>query len=107
MSSAGTATIDYDRPLEFGSEIFEHVIRSGPDAQADLAARFAAMAAGVFILVTTEGIPERIVHDARCCLEQSAPVIPVTLPDGEEHKTLRSIERIGVAAQEEIGRAHV
>jgi 3-dehydroquinate synthetase len=100
MSPAGTATIDYGRPLEFGSETFDHVIRSGPSARDDLAARFAAMDAGVFILVTTAGIPGHIVRDARYCLGQSAPVIPVMRPDGEEHKTLASIEKIGVAAQE-------
>jgi 3-dehydroquinate synthetase len=99
LSPVAPTAIDCERTLTFGKESFQHVICSGPAARADLAGRFALMEADQFILVTTEGVPPDIVEFAHYCLGVSAPVTLVKVPDGEQNKNLRWIERIAVAAE--------
>jgi 3-dehydroquinate synthase/2-deoxy-scyllo-inosose synthase len=80
--------------LMFGEQAYPHIIRSGPTAREDLAARFSGLDADAFILVTSEGMPDALLHYAYYCLGKSAPVIPLPVPAGEKNKTIEAIGRM-------------
>lgn len=97
MTTAGTAEVSLDRYLQFDEHAFDYHIKSGPSAWDDFTRRAMQLEAPSFALVVSQGVPQKFVDRMTACLRAAATrhaVTVITVPDGEDTKTLAEVERM-------------
>jgi len=105
MTTTVTAAVGFDRPIQFGQFVYDHVLRDSrhdpSGVWSELLYRLRALDADRFLLVTEHSLLHPFGDEvlARIADAKVAPCAPISFPGSEQAKTLTEIDRLAGAAR--------